>query len=234
VSAADDVAVAILCGGRATRLGALAAHLPLEHQLALLRSHGLRRVVLCAGHLADEIVAHVGDGRRFGVHVEYSLDGPMALGTGGALRRALPSLGSVCWVLYGDSYLELDYPAVLAHFRRRPEPALMTVYRNEGRWDTSNVLYQRGRVARYDKRRPSPGMAHIDYGASLLRTRLLEPFQDGEAFDLADLFGALAEAGQLAGYEAQRRFFEIGSPGGLAEADRYLSAVAAAAGSAHA
>jgi len=231
----SDVPVAILAGGRASRLGALAGDVPkslipvagrpfVDHQLALLRRRGVRRVVLCVGHLGDQIVAHVGDGARFGLRVEYSFDGARLLGTGGALRRACPLLGALCWVVYGDSYLDFDYRSALAHFLHRRVSALMTVYRNEGRWDRSNVVFRDGRVVRYNKRRPTEDMAHIDYGASLFRTGLLDRVPADRPYELADLCRELASAGLLAGYEVSQRFYEVGSLEGLRQAERYLGA----------
>jgi NDP-sugar pyrophosphorylase family protein len=227
--------VAILAGGRATRLGPLAADLPkallpvagqpfVDHQLALLYRRGVRRVVLCVGHLADQIVAHVGDGQRFGVDVAYSFDGPQPLGTGGALRQATPLLGSLFWVLYGDSYLDFDYGAALERFQLSPELALMTIYRNEGRWDTSNVLCVDGRVSCYDKRQPRPEMAFIDYGASLLTEVALARLPTDRPADLADLYHDLAADGLLAGYEVTQRFYEVGSFDGLRETEAFLIA----------
>jgi NDP-sugar pyrophosphorylase family protein len=230
-----DVPVAILAGGRATRLGALAADLPkalipvagrpfVDHQLALLKRNGVRRVVFCVGHLGDQIEAHLGDGRQLGLEIGYALDGDRLLGTGGALRRALPHLGSRCLVLYGDSYLDIEYGAILDHFEARPEPALMTVFRNAGRWDTSNVAFQDGRVLRYNKRQPDPEMAFIDYGANLFRAEALERIPPDEPYDLGDLSHALAAEGLLAGYEVTQRFYEVGSFEGIRETERYLQA----------
>jgi NDP-sugar pyrophosphorylase family protein len=230
-----DVPVAILAGGRATRLGALAADLPkalipvagrpfVDHQLALLKRNGVRRVVFCVGHLGDQIEAHLGDGRHLDLEISYAYDGDRLLGTGGALRRALPHLGPLCLVLYGDSYLDIEYGAILAHFEDRPEPALMTVFRNAGRWDTSNVAFQDGRVLRYDKRQPDPEMAFIDYGANLFRAAALERIPLDEPYDLGDLSHALAAEGLLAGYEVTQRFYEVGSFEGIRETERYLQA----------
>lgn len=230
-----DVPVAILAGGRATRLGSLSKDVPkalipvagrpfVDHQLALLSRNGVRRVVLCVGHLGDQIAAHVGDGECFGVRVEYAFDGPRLLGTGGALRRAGELLGPIFWVVYGDAYLRFDYAAVLDHFLGRPEPALMTVYRNEGRWDQSNVVFQDGRVVRYDKRQPTSDMAYIDYGAGLYRSEALARIPTDQPYDLGDLQAGLAAEGRMAGYEVRRRFYEVGSLEGIREIERYLGA----------
>jgi MurNAc alpha-1-phosphate uridylyltransferase len=224
--------VAILAGGLATRMRPVTERMPkalievagrpfIEHQLTLLRREGVARVVLCVGFLGEMIEASVGDGARFGLKVSYSFDGERLLGTGGALRHALPMLGEQFFVLYGDSYLDIAYAPVQAAFRRSGKPALMTVFRNEGRWDTSNVLFDGERVVRYDKRHPSAEMKFIDYGLGILKGDMLRTARD-EAFDLSDLYAALARDGRLAGYEASTRFYEIGTLSGLAEADDYL------------
>jgi NDP-sugar pyrophosphorylase family protein len=142
--------VAILAGGLATRLAHLSRHIPkslievagrpfLHHQLIQLHDQGVHRVVLCLGHLGERVVDSVGDGSAFGLEVAYSFDGPDLQGTGGAIKRALPLLGSVFFVLYGDSYLECDYAAVQAAYQAAGKLALMTVFHNQGQWDTSNV-----------------------------------------------------------------------------------------------
>ena len=224
--------VAILAGGLATRMHPVTERIPkalievagrpfIEHQLTLLRREGVARVVLCVGFLGEMIEASVGDGARFGLSISYSFDGERLLGTGGALRHALPMLGEQFFVLYGDSYLDIAYAPVQAAFRRSGKPALMTVFRNEGRWDTSNVLFDGERVVRYDKRHPSAEMKFIDYGLGILNGDMLRTARD-EAFDLSDLYAALARDGRLAGYEATTRFYEIGTPSGLAEADGHL------------
>jgi NDP-sugar pyrophosphorylase family protein len=225
--------VAILAGGTATRIRPISETVPkaliavagepfVAHQLRLLRREGIERVVLCVGHLGEMIRDHVGDGARFGLKVDYSFDGDTLLGTGGALKRALPRLGDAFFVLYGDSYLDVAYAPVEATFRRAGTPALMTVFRNEGRWDTSNVTFDGSRVVRYDKRAPTADMHYIDYGLGILTPATLARRPAASAFDLAEVYGALAAAGELAGYEAMRRFYEIGTPAGLAETDAYL------------
>lgn len=223
--------VAILAGGLATRLGRLTHERPkallevagcpfIDHQLRLLKAAGAGRVVLCLGHLGEMIQAYVGDGRRFGLTVEYSHDGPVQLGTGGALRQALPLLGGAFFVLYGDSYLTCDYRGVQRVFEAGRQPALMTVYRNRNLYDQSNVIYRAGRVVAYSKTDRREAMEHIDYGLGVLTA---EAFNSGEVpSDLADLYSDLAAAGRLAGMEIAERFFEIGSLEGLAELDGLL------------
>src|SRR6201996_5760736 len=218
--------VAILAGGLATRMHPVTQTIPksmievagrpfIEHQLELLRAEGVQNVVLCVGHLGEMIESHIGDGGHFGLSVRYSFDGEKLLAPGGALRRALPLLGQDFFVLYGDSYLEIDYAAVQAAYRARANPALMTVFRNEGQWDTSNVLFDGAKIVRYDKRNPTAEMKYIDYGLGIVSRDLLKHRGD-EAFDLADVYAELVGEGRLAGFEAAKRFYEIGTPSGLA------------------
>ena len=177
--------VAVLAGGLATRLGPLTKQTPkclldvagrpfVHHQLARLRKQGVERVVLCLGYLGEQVAEAVGDGSAFGLEVAYSFDGPELRGTAGAIRRALPLLGPAFFVLYGDSYLECRYAAVQAAFEASGRLALMTVFRNEGRWDTSNVEFRDGRILAYDKTARTPAMQHIDYGLGVLDRRALE------------------------------------------------------------
>jgi len=224
--------VAILAGGLATRMRPVTERIPkslievagrpfIEHQLTMLRRQGIRRVVLCLGFLGEMIQASVGDGARFDLDISYSFDGEQLLGTGGALLRALPMLGEQFFVLYGDSYLEIEYATVQSAYLQSGLPALMTVFRNEGRWDISNVLFDCTRIVGYDKRHPTRDMKFIDYGLGVLDGAVLRAAKDA-AFDLSEVYASLAREGRLAGYEAKNRFYAIGPPSGLAEADAHL------------
>jgi NDP-sugar pyrophosphorylase family protein len=225
--------VCILAGGRGVRLGEHTALVPkplvqvadapfLFHQLRLLRRHGAERIVICVGYLGDAIRAAIGDGSGFELDVAYSDDGEDLIGTAGAVRRALPLLGEEFLVLYGDTYLRIDYADVVRAHRASGLPALMTVLRNRGRWDTSNAAFDGARV-RYDKHAPEPGMEWIDYGLGVLTASALESVPD-EPSDLADVYAELSRRGELAGYEATERFYEIGTPEALAEASMFLGA----------
>jgi NDP-sugar pyrophosphorylase family protein len=165
----------------------------------------------------------VGDGARFGLRVDYSPDGPTALGTGGALKAALPLLGPEFFVLYGDSFLPIAYAPVLAAYRASGKPALMTVLKNADRWDKSNAHFENGVVTVYDKAAPTPAMRHIDYGLAVFSDRALGGIAAGGAVDLAQVYNALSLGGQLAGFEVTERFYEIGSHEGLREAAHYFS-----------
>jgi len=223
--------VCILAGGLGTRLGERVADTPkpllevagepfLLHQLRLLSAHGAREVVLCVGYRGEQIVARIGE-RRFGIAIRYSFDAPGLDGTLGAVRRALPLLKDRFLVLYGDTYLRIDYADVARSWSASGLPAVMTVLRNEGRWDTSNVRYEDGRVLAYDKAGPTADMHWIDYGLGGLEPAALNLAQP-DMCDLSDLYRQLAQEGLLYGFEASERFYEIGTPEGLAATDAFL------------
>lgn len=225
--------VAILAGGLGTRLGVITERIPKAlievsgkpfvcRQLDYLRLQGVKDVVMCIGHLGSRIEAVVKDGAAFNLKIRYSSDGPTLLGTGGALRRALPLLGERFFVLYGDSYLLCDFGAVQKAFLHCGKPALMTVLKNKNRWDRSNVLFRGGVVVEYNKRTRHTDMAHIDYGLGVLSANVLAHYREEEVFDLADVYHELSLSEQLAGFEVTQRFYEIGSLQGLKDAESYF------------
>jgi len=229
----SEIPAAILAGGLATRLRPITATIPkalvevagrpfIDHQLALLRANGICKVVLCLGFLGEQVEQHLGNGAAYRMELNYSHDGNRLLGTGGALRRAAPLLDEVFWVMYGDSYMDINYRAVLADYFQRGVLGMMTVLRNQNRWDRSNAVFRDGRLLCYDKRVQTPEMTHIDYGIALLHRTALERIPPGQTYDLADLYHALVAEGQMAGYEVTQRFYEIGSPANLEETRAYL------------
>jgi len=230
-----DLPVAILAGGMATRLRPITEKIPkllvevagepfFSHQLRLLRKNGLTRIVLCVGYLGEMIVEQYGDGAKWGVKIDYAFDGPKLLGTGGALIAALPKLGEAFYVLYGDSYLPIDYRAVGDFFLRSGKLGLMTVYENHGRYDASNVQFADGEIKVYDKKNKSPALQHIDYGLGVFRAAAFDGFARDAVVDLAAVQQALVARHQLAGYEMKERFYEIGSHEGLNELNGLLRA----------
>jgi NDP-sugar pyrophosphorylase family protein len=239
----SQIPVAILAGGLATRLRPITEKIPkslvpvagrpfLAHQLEMLHARGIRRVVLCIGFLGEMIQREFG-AEAYGIKLDYSFDsvrqseaqayGAKLLGTGGAIRRALPKLGSEFFVLYGDSYLPIDYAPVAETFHRSGKLGLMTVYHNEGKYDSSNVVFRDGEIVVYDKQAKLPEMRHIDYGLSLFKASVFEAYAADEVFDLAGVMGRLVREKQLAGYEVPERFYEMGSPDGLAELEKLLN-----------
>jgi NDP-sugar pyrophosphorylase family protein len=227
--------VAILAGGLATRLRPMTDKIPKSlievagrpficRQLDYLRGQGITHVVLCTGHLGDQIQSVVGNGQAFGINVGYSMDGPTLMGTGGALRRALPILGKHFFVLYGDSFLPCDFREVQHAFVESTQPALMTLLRNRDQWDKSNVVFRDGRIIEYNKHSRRPDMEYIDYGLGILSEEVLMTYPAAAAFDLADVYNQLSLASKLAGHEVHERFYQIGSREGLNETEAYFLA----------
>jgi NDP-sugar pyrophosphorylase family protein len=226
---------AILAGGLGTRLQSVTETIPkalvpvagepfAHHQLRLLAAGGVREVVYCIGYRGELIRQAIGDGRRFGLDVVYVDERAELRGTGGALRLALDegALDETFAVLYGDSYLPIKLPPVWHAFRPAGLPALMTVLHNEDRWDRSNVRFEGGRVTLYEK--GGSGASYIDYGLSVLQRRLIaERIPAATVADLSDLYRALSLENRLAGYEVYERFYEVGSPRGLADLERHLA-----------
>jgi NDP-sugar pyrophosphorylase family protein len=222
------IPVAILAGGLATRLGDVTKAIPkallpiagkpfILHQFDLLRAAGVTEVVMCIAHLADQIEAVLGSETN-GIRVQYSHD--QLLGTGGALRNALPLLGEEFLVMYGDSYLLCDYAKIANSWQASGRQALMTVYANDGRYDASNVEFRDGEVVRYEK--GVPGMNYIDWGLGAFRAEAFAGYPDGK-LDLVRIYQDLLAKDQLFGYEVSERFYEIGSHPGLEELRRLLA-----------
>jgi N-acetyl-alpha-D-muramate 1-phosphate uridylyltransferase len=227
------LSVAILAGGLATRLRPITQTMPkalvdvagkpfIVRQLSYLREQGISHVVLCIGYLGDMVRDVVGNGESFGLEVSYSEDGPNLLGTGGALAKAIPLLGEDFFVLYGDSFLPVNFSAVQEAYVKSKQPALMTVLKNQNQWDKSNVLFVDGRLLEYNKRKPRAEMTYIDYGLGVISASVLKQRPVDQSFDLADVYQDLSLQGQLAGIEVRERFYEIGSHTGLKETEDYF------------
>lgn len=226
-------AVAILAGGLATRMRPLTETIPkslldvngepfIAHQLRLLRRNEMTHAVLCVGHLGEQIRDYVGDGQAFQMRVAYSFDGDKSLGTAGALKKALHLLPETFFVIYGDSYLDCDYQAAWRTFAEAGKTALMTVYQNQGRWDTSNVEYRDGRIIAYSKQAKTERMQYIDYGLGVFHRDAFDSVPEDTFYDLAALYEGLLAQDQLSAYEVKTRFYEIGSFQGLEETRNYL------------
>ena len=224
----------ILAGGLATRLWPETQTTPkclipingrpfAEYQLAWLARQGITDIIYCIGYLGEQVRANLDDGSRYGVRIRYSDEGEDLKGTGGALRVAFDTglLAETFFVLYGDSFLPVQFAPVLSAFHASGKRALMTVMRNENRWDTSNAIFTAPLVTLYDKECDAAvraRMEYIDYGLSVLARQLVaDEIPTGQRVDLADVLKGMSVAGELAGFEITERFYEIGSPSGIAE-----------------
>jgi NDP-sugar pyrophosphorylase family protein len=223
--------VAILAGGMAKRLGDLTRNQPksmikvsgkpfLEYQLDFLRKGGITKVVLCLGHMGEQIARHLGEGRRYGLSISYSFEDSL-LGTAGALRRARHLLDDRFFVMYGDSYLFPDFDQVMAFFNSHKKLALMTVYKNYDRYDRSNTVIEGNMVKLYSKTEKPNDMIYIDYGLNILSQDCLELVPENRFYSLEDLFTRLIEKEELLAFEVTERFYEIGSPQGLKEFENF-------------
>lgn len=227
--------VAILAGGLATRLRPMTETIPkalieiagepfIFHQLRYLKQQGIDSIVICVGYLGKMIEAYVGDGSQFGVRTSYSFDGPKLLGTGGAIKAALPLLGKNFFIFYGDSFLPIQFKPVEHSYLSSKKLGLMTVLKNENQWDKSNVIYQNGLLIEYNKEEIKPNMNYIDYGLGILDADVFSKYPEGEVLDLSSVYNELSLKDELFGYEVFERFYEIGSHQGILEAEEYLKA----------
>ena len=224
--------VAVLARGLATRMGLITTKIPkslidvngrpfISYQLELLKNSGVSNVVFCVGHFGEQIRDAFPNGEQWGLKLFYSFDGDKLLGTGGALKQALPLLSDPFFVLYGDSFLPIGLPPLIQGLPPDKD-GLMTVFCNDGQWDRSNVRFENGEILEYDKKKPGNQMKHIDYGLSLLRKSVLKDVRV-ETFDLSDLFTDLVSKKRMAAIEIKSRFYEIGSPNGLEEFRQFVS-----------
>lgn len=226
--------VVILAGGLATRLRPVTETLPkalikindvpfVFHQLKLLRRNNIKKVVMCVGYLGEQIVDLVGNGSQFDIDVDYSFDGDTLLGTAGAIKKALSKLDDDFFVLYGDSYLDCDYAKIQEQYLHSKKMSLMTVFKNEGQWDSSNVEFKNNEILSYDKKNKTERMHYIDYGLGIFNKNAFENIASNEIIDLANLYQTLLQNKQLAAYEVHKRFYEVGSFSGIKELEQYLS-----------
>ena len=227
------IPIAILAGGLGSRLRPITQTIPksllkvagepfIAHQLRELARQGIQNVVICVGFLGEQIEEFVKDGSEYGIYVQYSYETQNLLGTGGAIRNALPLLNGDFFVLYGDSWLDIDYRLAYESFHNSGKRALMTVFFFFFRWDTSNVEMDGNHIKIYSKTKQNPRMTHIDYGLGILKPYIFEQYPEGANFDLAEIYESLSVSGRLASFEAKNRFYEIGSYDGLKELNEIL------------
>ena len=227
------IPVVIIAGGLATRMHPITEKIPksllgvrgkpfIFHQLSLLEKNHVNEVVLCLGHLGKMVEDYL-TSEHFSLNINFSYDGEKLLGTGGAVRKATQNMETPFFVLYGDSYLDIEYRGIADAYMNCGKPGLMTVYHNDGQWDTSNVVYTNGKINCYSKKKRTPEMRHIDYGLGVLAPEVFQNHESDTTFDLAEIYERLSENGDLFGYEVHKRFYEIGSSAGLVNLEDYLS-----------
>ena len=225
--------VVILAGGLATRLGSLTEKTPksmlkiaeqpfIAHQLENLKKQGIERVLICAGHLGEQLEKFLGNGENFGLSINYSFDGSTQLGTGGAIANASALLDENFFVMYGDSYLVTQWNKIDSAFDDIGKPALMAIFKNFGKWDVSNVQFIGNDLIEYNKTSPSKSMDFVDYGLSIFSKNFFVNHPFNNNFDLSELLQSLSCSRSLAGIEVKERFFEIGSLSGINETENFI------------
>jgi len=219
------IPVAILAGGLAKRLKKNTFNKPkalidiagkpfISRQLSYLSNQNIKDIVICTAHLGNQIKDYVGDGSKYNLKVSYSDDGDKLLGTGGSLKKASRILGENFFILYGDSFLPINFSLVEKAYFRQKKPALMTVFKNNDHGDKSNV-YFKNKCVLYNKKNPQKNMNYIDYGLNVVKGSIFYNFPTNKMFDLSDVFEDLSNKSLLAGLEIYDRFYEIGSINGL-------------------
>ena len=233
----SDLQVVVLMGGLGTRLKEYTKETPkplvdvggkpfFDYELMLLKHYGFRRFLFLTGYREDMIRRHYGDGSDLGISISYCSDGEELLGTGGAVRRAWDLLEDDFIVVYSDSFMDIDYEETVFRYLKGKEEgkrALMTVLRNNNRFDKSNVVLKDGEILLYDKKNMTGEMEYIDYGVCVYEKSLFEDYEYGVKFDIADLQNRLSLEEKLAAHVVNKRFYEIGSPAALAEFREYIT-----------
>jgi N-acetyl-alpha-D-muramate 1-phosphate uridylyltransferase len=224
----------LLAGGLATRLYPVTHSIAksmieiagkpfISHQIELLKSKGIEKIIICAGKYGEQIQDFVGDGANFGLNVYFSFDGEKLLGTGGAVKKALNFVENEFFLMYGDSYLDIDFKAINKYFQGFDKLGLMTVLKNDNLWDRSNVIFKDGKLLKYSKKEYDSEMNYIDFGLGVLKKKSFEFYKETDTFDLSDLYSNLLEKEELIGYEVFNRFYEIGSFKGIEETEDFLN-----------
>jgi NDP-sugar pyrophosphorylase family protein len=225
--------VVILAGGLATRLQSLKKKLPkalikisgkpfIYHQLTYLRKEGIKKVIICIGYLGDRIKNYVGNGKKFDIEVLYSKDWPHLLGTGGAIKNALPLITDKFFILYGDTFLPINYKDIVKFHLKNKSKSVITIIKNKGMWDKSNINFKNNKIIEYNKFNNGLEMEYIDYGLSLLSKDIFNKYPPKKSFDLSVIFRQLIIQKKLLGFEVYKRFYEIGSIKGLRQTKKFL------------
>lgn len=225
--------IVIFCGGLATRLKNLAKNKPksmmdingkpfLEYQIDNIKKYDIKDIVLCVGHLSEQIIDYFGNGEKFNVNIKYSHDGEKPLGPIGALKKAEPLLKKDFFIMYGDSYLSVNFKDVYNFYKKYDKAACMVVYKNKDKYDKSNLIIKDNLVLGYGDKQRTKDMVYIDYGASLLSKKTLYNLKDDTFYSTGDFFSKLIKNHELLAYEVKTRFYHIGNPEALEELRKYI------------
>ena len=222
--------IVILCGGLASRLGNLTKKVPksliqinnktfISHQLDYLNHFNVGEVLLCCGHLHEQIITHINEIKKnYNFNIKFSIEKEKK-GTGGALINAFSKLNKNFILIYGDSYVEINFNNLYNEFIRNNNLYMITTYRNKNINYTNNILLKNKRIEEYDKNK---NFNFIDYGVSILNKKILNSFLSEVNFDLSSVIKYAIIKKNISYFESKKKFQEIGSNYGINLIQRYL------------
>lgn len=222
--------IVILAGGLATRLYPYTLGVPkslilindkpfIYWQLKQLKEQNTKNIILCLGKHSKQIIDYLELNSKFGLNIKYSLE-KEKLGTGGAISNVYSKLDDYFGILYGDSYLQINFKRIEKYYKKKNKLGLMTVYKNNGLYDRSNIIYKNKKIVKYEKELQDDEMKFIDYGFGIIDKSVFRKRRGN--FDLANIYKELLSKNELASYRVKKRFYEIGSFQGMEETSEFL------------
>ncbi len=220
--------VIILCGGRGSRIKKITKKKPkclidfygkpfLFYQLNYLKKNHIKNVILSVGYKAEMIKNYIKNHIDF-INVKIVNDGKNLLGTGGAVKKSIKFLKKNFYVIYGDSYLNFK----LKNLKFNNQISSMAIYKNQNKYDKSNVERKKTNFIIYDKSKKINDYKYIDYGVSYLEKKIFKNFKKNTRFDLSNLLQKISKNSKLKGYVVKKRFYEIGSYSGIKQFKNFL------------
>ena len=211
----------ILCGGKGNRIKKITQFKPkclinfygkhfLFYQLNYLKKNHINNVILSVGYKAKFNKNYIENNINF-LNVKVVNDGKKLLGTGGAINKSVKFLKNHFYVIYGDSYLNFE----LKNLKSPYKISTMAIYKNQDKYDKSNVERKKLNFITYDKSKKNKKYDYIDYGVSYLKKKFFENLKKNSRFDLSDLLEKISKNNKLKGYVVKKRFYEIGSYNGI-------------------
>jgi len=229
----SDITAVILAGGLGTRLRPVLSDRPkvlaevlgrpfLTYLLDQLSYAGARKVILCTGYMGDRLQEVYGDTYK-SLHLLYSQEDE-PLGTGGALRLALPLIKSnPVLVMNGDSYIHADLNSYVDWFFHidRNASVLLAKMPDTSRYGTVKVKKDKS-VSAFEEKEKAKGAGWINAGVYLVKTSLLKSIPSGKAFSLEREFFPSLVGNGLFGYQCKGRFIDIGTPESYIKAEKFF------------
>ena len=226
--------VIILAGGYAKRMYPLTKNTPkslikipkipfIEYQIDYLIKNSVTEVYFCLGVFSEKIIEYLKSKNYKNIKIKILVDGKKPLGTGGAVKKALDHIKKDCFIMYGDSLLTVNLKKILNSYHKKKSICHLVIYKNDNRYDKSNIFYQNKEILLYDKCNHNSKMKYIDYGISILSKNVFLKYSFKKYFDLADLYSLLSFKKLVSSSITKKRFYEIGSKKGLEETIKYVS-----------